>query len=384
MAASGRESRTLNKNFMSKPPSSAIGIDVGRHSMKAVVLTRRGSNRFVLTHFAVLKLPEKARGENRDAAPTPFSANRGGESGTLDGLEGNLRKLLHELGGTAKACGIAVSHEEAMVRILEQNTIPPELLRDALRINGPMLLSQDCREWVIDCAAITSSEPASAAANKPGEEACVHYLVGGLPRTHVAKVHDACVKNKLADTLFQLPPVALFNAFEFANQEAFDSQAFVLVDIGHVSSTVIVGVKGELVLVRTLDYGGSQFADQLILHGAASLEEVFAMLAEEEVLTVENARLSLTELVRLISSSVGFFEGRREETIPRVYISGGMTKLPAVLKVLTEELRLPCEGWDPFYKCELGLPNARKSALAEQLPVLAVACGVAAEILKGR
>ena len=363
---------------MSKPPSSAIGIDVGRHSMKAVVLTRRGANRFALTHFATLELPEK----DSRAAPGPLAAAQE-TPGTLDGLEGNLRVLLRELGGTAKACGIAVSHEEAMVRILEQNTIPPELLRDALRINGPMLLSQDCREWVIDCAAITSSEPASGA-EKKGEEACVHYLVGGLHRTHVAKVHDACVKNKLADTLFQLPPVALFNAFEFANQEAFHSEAFVLVDIGHLSSTVIVGVKGELVLVRSLDYGGSPFADQLILHGAASLEEVFAMLAEEEVLTVENARLSLTELIRLISSSIGFFEGRREETIPRVYLSGGMAKLPAVLKVLTEELRLPCDKWDPFYKCELALSNARKSALAEQLPVLAVACGVAAEILKGQ
>lgn len=351
--------------------------------MKAVVLTRRGSSRFVLTHFAVLKLPEKATPEIPGDTQTPYSADQKAPSDTLDGLEGNLRTLLRELGGTAKACGIAVSHEEAMVRILEQNTIPPELLRDALRINGPMLLSQDCREWVIDCAAIKSNEP-EPAPEKKGEAACAHYLVGGLSRVHVAKVHDAFLKNKLPDTLFQLPPVALFNAFEFANPEAFDSQAFVLVDIGHLSSTVIVGVKGELVLVRSLDYGGSQFADQLILHGAASLEEVFAMLAEEEVLTVENARLSLTELVRLISSSIGFFEGRREEAIARVFVSGGMAKLPAVLNVLNEELHLPCDQWDPFYKCELGLSNARKSVLAEELPVLAVACGVAAEILKGQ
>jgi type IV pilus assembly protein PilM len=368
---------------MSKPPSSAIGIDVGRHSIKAVVLARRGSNRVALTDFAILETDEKPVTKEQETGDKPFSVNDdASQAGWLDRLEGNLRKLLLQLGGHAKACGIAVSHEEAMVRILEQNTIPPALLRDALRINGPMLLSQDCRDWVIDCAAITSSEP-TPADQKPGDSS-THYLVGGLPRKHVAKVHEACVKNKLADTLFQLPPIALFNAFEFSNPEAFGTQAFVLVDIGHFSSTVIVGVKGELVLVRTLDYGGSQFADQLILHGAASLEEVIAMLAEEEVLTIENARLSLTELVRLISSSIGFFEARREETMPRVYLSGGLAKLPAISKLLTEELRVPCEKWDPFYKCELGLSNGRKSALAEQLPILAVACGAAAEILKGQ
>jgi len=344
---------------MAKPPSSAIGIDLGRHSMKAVLLARRGTQRFALTHFAIKDLPEEAN--------------------TLEALEENLRSLLRDLGGKAKACGVALSSADSMVRILEQNSIPPELLRDALRINGPLLLSQDCREWVIDCAAIAPPNPATPVA----EGAPVHYLVGGLPRPHVAKVYEACVKNKVPATVFQLPPVALFNAFEFANEETFKSQAFVLVDIGHQSSTVIVGVKEELILVRSLDYGGVQFVDQLILHGAASFEEIVEMLAQEEVLTVENARLSLSELVRLISSSIGFFEGRREEAIPRVFVSGGMAKLPAVLNVLAEELHLPCDAWDPFYKCELSLSNAQKTALASQLPILGVACGVAAEILKG-
>lgn len=370
---------------MSKPPSSAIGIDAGRHSVKAVVLARRGASRFVLTHFTVLELerrPEREepppRLENDDA----FVAEAPPRADALEGLEADLKRLLERLGGTAKACGIAVSHPEAMIRILEQTNIPPELLRDALRINGPMLLNQDCREWVIDCAATKPGEPASS--GPEGEVSNAHYLVAGLPRKHVLKVHEACARNKLAGTVFQLPPVALLNAFEFANPEAFASQAFVLVDIGHHSSTVIVGAKGELVLVRTLDYGGSHFGDQLILHGAASVEEVYAMLAEEEILTIENARLSLAELVHLISSSIGFFEARRDESVPRVYVSGGLAKLPAVLRVLTEELRLPCESWDPFYKCELGLSPERKSALQGQLPVLAVACGVAAEILKGQ
>lgn len=331
--------------------------------MKAVLLQRRSANRFALTHFAIRELPETAN--------------------SAEALEPNLRALLHDLGGTAKACGIAVSVAESMVRIIEQNTIPPELLRDALRINGPMLLSQDCREWAIDCAAIPSKE-APAPATAGGDPSQVHYLVAGLPRTYVQQIHEACVKNKVQSTLLQLPPVALFNAFEFANEETFNSQAFVLVDIGHQSSTVIVGVKGELVLVRSLDYGGVNFIEQLILHGASGFEEIVAMLEEEEVLTVENARLSLWELVRLISSSIGFFEGQREEAIPRVFVSGGLAKLPAVLNVLSEEIHLPCDAWDPFYKCELSLPTARKSALTTQLPILGVACGVAAEILKGQ
>jgi len=328
--------------------------------MKAVLLQRR-ARRLALTHFAVREFPEEAN--------------------TLEALGENLKVLLQDLGGTAKAVGIAISHPDSMVRIIEQNTIPPELLREALRLNGPMLLSQNCKDWVLDCEAIPSSErPASSAP----EAQLTRYLVGGLPRADVRQVFEACGATKLPATLLQLPPVARFNAFEAANEEVFGHQAFVLVDIGHRQSTVIVGVKGELILIRSLASGGADFTDQLILQGAESFQEVVTLLGEEEVLTVENARLSLNELVRSISSSIGFFEAQREEAVSRVYVSGGLAKLPTVLKLLTEELHLPCEAWDPFADCELMLPRTRLSELVEQRPVLATAFGVAAEILKGR
>ena len=356
---------------MAKPPPSAIGIDIGQYSMKAVLLQRRNAGRLALSHFAVREIPEEAN--------------------TPEALANHLKALLHDLGGSAKACGIALSSPETLLRIIEQNTIPPELLRHALRINGPMLLSQDCRDWVIDCHAISSSAApfsATLAAPAPGipfvADTPLRYLVGGLPRVQVQKVHSACVSNKLPATALQLPPVALLNAFEYANEAVFQNEAFALVDIGHRTSTVIIGVKGELILIRSVEYGGSQFAENLILQGAASLEEATALLEQEEVLTFENARHSLGELVRTISSSIGFFEAQREEAIPKVHLSGGMAKVPTVLKLLGEELRLPCETWDPLANCELNLPRMQIQTLASQLPVLGAAFGVAAEILKGR
>ena len=327
--------------------------------MKAVLL-KRSSRRVALTHFAIREFPEEAN--------------------TLEKFSENLTLLLRDLGGTAKAAGVAVSHPDSLLRIIEQNTIPAELLREALRLNGPMLLSQDCREWAIDCHLIPSHAPASVSS----EPEMARYLVGGLPRTHVRKIYDACGANKIPDTLLQLPPVALLNAFEFSNEEAFKKGAFVLVDIGHRQSTVIVGVKGELILIRSLEYGAVNFLEQLILQGASSNEEVVALLAQQEVLTVENARLSLNELVRSITSSIGFFEAQHEEAVSRVFVSGGMSKMPAVLDILVEELRLPCETWDPFADCELMIPKTRLAELSVKGPMLAVACGVAMEILKGR
>jgi len=46
-----------------------------------------------------------------------------------------------------------------------------------------------------------------------------------------------------------------FNAFEFAYPEIFANDAFFWLDMGHLQSTVLIGSKGDLVLVRSIDYG---------------------------------------------------------------------------------------------------------------------------------
>jgi Tfp pilus assembly PilM family ATPase len=87
-------------------------------------------------------------------------------------------------------------------------------------------------------------------------------------------------------------------------------------------------------------------------------------------------------LTREIASSIGFFEGRREENITRVYVSGGGARLKSVLSLMSSELHIPCEAWDPFSKCELALPAGRKESLAADFVSLNVACGAAAEALR--
>jgi Tfp pilus assembly PilM family ATPase len=176
--------------------------------------------------------------------------------------------------------------------------------------------------------------------------------------------------------------VCTFNAFEFSHPEAFANEAFLLVDIGHHNSTMTVGVKKELVIVRAIDYGAGHLRDFLVSNGAPNPGEAFRLLETYDEMTVENARLSLAALTREIASSIGFFEGRREENITRVYVSGGGARLKTLLSILSSELHIPCEAWDPFSTCEVALPAGRRETLAEDFVSLNVACGAAAEALR--
>ena len=343
---------------MAKVPNSVIGVDLGRYSLKSVLLQKKGQNRFVLTHYAAQPLTEPAE--------------------TAEALSRSLKSLFREMGGSAKACAVGLSSADALIRIIEQPETPVEILRDALRLNGMTLLNQDCREFVLDCDRIPTNEKSA----EPGAHGHKRYLVGGLPRRHVTLVGTALTESGNEPTALQIAPICAFNAFEFAYEEIFNNQAFFLVDIGHTSSTVMVGVKRELVLVRTIDFGGKPLVEALTALSGEGREAVLQALEQEDEVMVEYTRVALNALIREIQNSIGFLEHRHEETIEKIFVSGGPAKSQTLLKVLAEELRLPCESWSAVAKCESALPAHRAAALTRDGLDINVACGAAAELLK--
>jgi Tfp pilus assembly PilM family ATPase len=83
-----------------------------------------------------------------------------------------------------------------------------------------------------------------------------------------------------------------------------------------------------------------------------------------------------------VRNSIGFFEGQREDSIHRIFVSGGLARTELVLQTLSDELSLPCEMWDPLEMCEVALPAAKRQALPDQFVCLNVACGAALEYLR--
>ena len=229
---------------MAKPANSVIGIDLGKHVFKSVLLQRKGEGRIVLTNYASHVVP--------DGLNTP------------DDLAAQLKLLLKEMGGSAKVCAVAASDPDSLLRIIEQPTTPVELLRSALKLNGLAVLNQECRDFVLDCApvsavAMTPVAPDGSPMESAPSSGKTRYLVGGMLRPAVKQISDAMTKMKRPAGMLQLAPVCSFNAFEFAYPEVFAKEAFLLLDMGHEQSTVLIGNKTELMLVRSIDYGGKIF-----------------------------------------------------------------------------------------------------------------------------
>ena len=199
----------------------------------------------------------------------------------------------------------------------------------------------------------------------------------------MATIDQAFQKNRTALSAIQLAPVCAFNAFEFANIEAFSNEAFLLLDIGHTTSTVTIGSKRELILVRTVEFGGKSLIESISSMSGSERGEILSALAAGDETIAEHVRMALTALIREISSSIGFFEGRREEVIRRMFVSGGPMRSKTVLGVMGEELHMQCEAWNPFAACEVAVSENLRRNLEIDAVNLNVAFGAARNSSRG-
>jgi len=246
------------------------------------------------------------------------------------------------------------------------------------------VLNQECKDFVLDCAPVSAVALAAVMSDgAPTENSGkTRYLVGGMLRPTVKRISEALSKTKTPANILQLAAVCSFNAFEFAYPEVFAKEAFLLLDMGHQQSTVLIGNRTELVLVRSIDYGGKTFGEAITANGALDAAAARLMMQQGDPGMGEICRASLMRLATEVRNSIGFFEGQCEDSIHRIFVSGGMAKTEMILQTLSDDLGLPCEIWDPLETCEVALPPAKRQALASEFVSLNVACGAAISYLK--
>src|SRR5437879_12090816 len=114
--------------------------------LKGIVLRGKSDSQFVLTSLAARPVPE--------------------EFASADDLARELKQLIRELGGSAKACAFAVSDPSTILRIIEQPDTPVDLLRTALSLNGLAVLTQECKDFVLDVAPVAAQADGGSTTEK--------------------------------------------------------------------------------------------------------------------------------------------------------------------------------------------------------------------------
>lgn len=370
---------------------SVVGLDIGSDKVKAIQLRQRG-NSLELEKFGIADIYP---GGDK---PAYASDSRGMKIQAV-------RKAMEAGRISAKYCVSAVSGESIIVRYIQLPQMPEQELKNALRWEAEEYIPFHIDEVYMDSAVLGPS-------STPGK---VDVLLVAAKKDLVNDHREIVRAVGLTPLVVDVDSFAFLNCFEAVYRPSAQD-CVALVNVGSEISSINVYVKGTSRFARDIGVAGDAITNTIMQRtgvafqraeelkqtlGAPAPEEKEGGDEEESTLissirgTVERMtgddlgedtldasaskaiRNVLTNLVGEIRRSVQFFENQSAgNTVQKLYLGGGTSRMPNIGPYLSGELDMPVEILDPLRGVSVA-PGVNQSQLQDTKAHLAVGIGLA-------
>jgi Tfp pilus assembly PilM family ATPase len=341
-----------------------IAIDAGLHSLKAVCVS--GSSRSASLSRAAM-IPQTAMSQSIQQASEKAVAQQ-------------LKELVGQLKGGGE-CHFSFNSPSCVLRYVETPFYPQSDLRASLKLNHQTYLRQNFENYTFDGVCLfqdaeqqkKDKKDKKTDVEKPFKKG--KTLIAGLPTNEVLIFYMAAKRAGLEPQSLSLAPLSVVNGYESAYPGSFQQEAVLLLDIGHLSSSLTIVHQGAIFLTRIINLGGKNVLDHLQAQGGGSVETMGGEVLAQAIQT------SLGPMMREVHSSVNFFERNTETDLKKIVLSGKLVKAPDVVSVIQKEVGFPCELWSPATGMKNSLPAGQREMFAENEAAFAVAIGTARSVL---
>ena len=340
-----------------KKMSLMVGIDIGSHAVKAVLL-RQGSDGYVLEAFAI------------EAMPYGTVVDR--EIQDIEAVGNVIAKIRKKFNSSVKLAAAAVSGQTVITKIIYMDvTLSEEELASQIEIEADSLIPYPLDEVSLDFESldVNKSDPTKinvllSAARTESIEARVAALdAAGFE----AKVID--VESYAVNRAYQLCRPML-------PDDAKD-KIVAIVDIGATMTLFSASNAGKHVYSRDQIFGGDQYTRSIIAYYNQSYEDAeaakisgdlppnyhFEVLAPFHTIVVQQIRRA----IQMFLTSSG------HDKVDYLLLSGGTALLEGIQELLNEELGIYTIIASPFDYMEVseGLDQIKLKVIAPQLMVAA-------------
>ena len=337
---------------------SAVGLDIGSHSVKVVELVRAGKS-LKLARFAIQEL---APGTVAD-----------GEIVNRELVNAGIRDALRNAGIKPKLVFSAVSGRSVIVRRIPMEKMSEENARQAIRWEAEQHIPFRIDEVSIDFKIIN---PEMA----PGQ---MEVLLVAAKKEAVDLHRGLLQSSGVKPGAIELEQFALQRNYEYNYRPGADECATIL-NIGAEVTNMVV-VKGGLPSFnRDLSIGGNRFIEALQRSMGLDYETAESVLKGElpEGTSQDEVRSAVGYVIEELSTSVRrsfiSFQASGESTrIDRMYVSGGCSLVPGLVSTLSEQHGLPVEPLETFRSISADpsmIPDQNRSVMSA---LLAVSIGLA-------
>ena len=357
----------------------SLGIDLGHHAIKAVLLERTAET-IVIRYAGYVLMPAEALQKGVLVEQRAVAAQ--------------IRQIVRQCGHNARAASIAIPIEHLVVRLIDLPAMDDEALRAASRFEARKYLPYpvDKAEIVIiPVGQIVDSEGAPR----------MQALLAAAPRNVVRSRAETLEMAGLEVAGIEIEPLTLMRTFRADSgpqNTVWGGQPSVYVHLGQKSSGMCVVRGTRLLFVHAISWGSSRLTQALAAGIGCSLDEAREIEESPSAVISANGNFSWgdgedrretgslmpemerlgREMQRLLNYYRSLFPERSYEGIlDRLIVSGGRANLKGLSHFFTELFQLEVETRNPFQSFETHLSLSGYTAISGRNQSFAVAIGLA-------
>ena len=337
-----------------------LGLDIGTSSVKmAEVATSRSGAKLVRLGYTALPPGVVGGGEIHDVAQLA-------EAIRMAHVEGGFK--------TKKVC-TGLFGTSVITKKIAMPKMEKKLLREQIRWEAEQYLPFDISEVTLDYHVLQT--PSTAGPDN------IDVLLVGAKQEYVFRFIEAISLSGLTASIIDVSALALANCFQFNYGRI--SQAVSLLNVGSDVTNFVVMDQGEVVYCRDIPLGGSSFTSDIAKELGVSTQEaetlkLSAVHGEPVPDEVHNSLKGTCEILAdEVSNSFDFYVSMAsdQQSISKVYLSGGSMGVPGLGEQITKSTGVPLETHDAFQKVGLGSKSLTSEYIEQISSFLPVVMGLA-------
>ena len=336
-----------------------VGLDIGSSSVKAVELGRKGAGLQLLNlGFENLQTDTIVDGQIM-------------ELNNVSNVIGSIFSE-HRIKTTRVAAG--VSGHSVIVKNIVLPQMSEEELQESFSWHAEEHIPFDIADVNLDYELTGNSSDA------------LHVLLAACKSDKIANVKQAIQLAGKQPVIIDVDAFALQNCYE-VNYQPRAGEIVALLNIGAATMNINILNGTRSVFARDASVGGSQCTSLLQKELGLSFEQAEAVKRGQplpdgiEPRPIQPIIETVSDILALeVRKTMDFFRATAEEgqqSIQKILIAGGGSKLPGLAEYLARRFEIPVEVFDPFRQIDVDDKKFDPDYMKEIIPEMAIAVGLA-------
>lgn len=343
-----------------KPSSMMVGIDIGSHCIKAVLLQETDAG-LRLEALAIEPMPKGAMSERSIQ--------------DIEAIGNVIAKLKRKIPKSVQTAAVAVSGQTVITKVIFMDvSLTDAKLESQIAIEADSLIPYPLDEVNIDFEklAINEADPSKvnvllSAARTESVQARVGALETANLKAAVVDVETYALSRAM-DVYYQQLPSDAYN------------KCVAVVDIGAVLMLVSVVQEGETIYTRDQVFGGDQYTNSIVAYYNKSFDEAEIGKTTGDLppnYTFEVLAPFQTSLLQQVRRAVQMFlTTSGKDQVDYIVLTGGTAMIEGLDRLLIEELGIHTVVAEPFANIEIS-PKIDRNMLQRHRTQFAIATGLA-------